>query len=91
MGLSPRSALLFLDEFGNNSLILKSLFQQEVHKRGVLFGAAHCISFSHTEDDIDMTLAAYYDALTILKAALDEDDIESKLEGTPIQPVFRPL
>lgn len=91
VGLSPRSALLFLDEFGNNSLILKSLFQQEVLKRGVLFGAAHCISFSHTEDDIDMTLAAYYDALTILKAALDEDDIESKLEGTPIQPVFRPL
>ena len=82
---------MFLDEYGNNSLLIKSLFQQEVLKRGVLFGAAHCISFSHSSEDIDMTLAAYFEALTILKSALEDGDIESKLEGTPIQPVFRPL
>ena len=91
IGLAPRTALLFLDEYGNSSLLVKSLFQQEVLKRGVLFSAAHCISYSHTPEDIDMTLAAYYEALEVLKKALEQGDIESMMEGTPVQPVFRAL
>jgi len=48
----------FLDREGSPSLLVKRLFQQEVLKRGVLFGATHCIAYSHSEEDIDMTLAA---------------------------------
>jgi len=91
IGLAPRTALLFQDEFGNNSLLLKSLFQQEVLKRGILFGAAHAVSYSHSPEDIDMTLAAYQEALLVLKKAVDTEDIESLLEGAPVKPVFRPL
>ncbi len=91
IGLAPRTALVFLDEYGNDSLLMKSLFQQEVLKRGVLFSAAHCVSYSHTADDIDMTLAAYFEALEVLKRAVETGDVESLLEGEPVKPVFRPL
>lgn len=90
VGLPPFSVPLFRDNEGRDSLLLKSLFQQEVMKRGILFGAAHVISYSHSVEDIDMTLAAYYDALQVLKKALDANDIESFLEGPPVRPVFRP-
>jgi len=90
LGLAPLTVPFFRDKSGNDSLLLKSLFQQESLKRGVLFGAAHSLSYSHSVEDIDMTLAAYYEALVLLKKALDSDDAESFLEGLPVQPVFRP-
>jgi len=89
VGLPPLTVPTFLDQNGNPSLLVKSLFQQEVLKRGVLFGAAHCISYSHSEEDIDMTLAAYLEALELLKAALDAGDLESSLDGPSIKQVFR--
>jgi glutamate-1-semialdehyde aminotransferase/spore coat polysaccharide biosynthesis protein SpsF (cytidylyltransferase family) len=90
VGLPALTVPTFLDQSGNPSLLLKSLFQQEAIKRGVLFGAAHCISYSHSETDIDMTLAAYYEALLMLKKALDIGDVESLLDGPPVSQVFRP-
>ena len=90
LGLAPLTVPFFRDKSDNDSLLLKSLFQQESLKRGILFGAAHSLSYSHSAEDIDMTLAAYYEALVLLKKALDSDDAESFLEGTPVQPVFRP-
>ena len=90
VGLPPLTVPTFLDRVGSPSLLLKCLFQQEVLKRGVLFRNAHCISYSHSEEDIDMTLAAYLEALEILKTALDSRDLESFLDGPPIQQVFRP-
>lgn len=91
IGLAPRTALLFQDGQGNDSLLLKSLFQQEVLKRGILFSAAHCVSFSHSPEDIDMTLAAYFEALEILRKAVKSGSPESYLEGEPVKAVFRPL
>ena len=91
IGLAPRTALVFQDEHGNDSLLLKSLFQQEVLKRGILFSVAHCVSYSHSPEDIDMTLAAYYEALEVLKKAIKTDNVESFMEGEPVKPVFRPM
>ena len=89
-GLPPFTLPVFKDQYGNDSLLLKSLFQQEVLKRGILFGAYHCVSYSHTADDIDMTLAAYHEALEVVKRAIGTGDVESFLEGAPVKPVFRP-
>jgi glutamate-1-semialdehyde 2,1-aminomutase/spore coat polysaccharide biosynthesis protein SpsF len=90
VGLPPLTVPTFVDQSGIPSLLLKSLFQQEVLKRGILFGASHCVSYSHSEADIDMTLAAYYEALVVLKQALETGDVESLLDGPPISAVFRP-
>jgi glutamate-1-semialdehyde 2,1-aminomutase/spore coat polysaccharide biosynthesis protein SpsF len=70
-------------------LVLKSLFQQECLKRGVLFSGAHNISFSHGPGDIDRTLRVYRTAMEILGQAIEKGDAGSRLEGPPVEPVFR--
>jgi glutamate-1-semialdehyde 2,1-aminomutase/spore coat polysaccharide biosynthesis protein SpsF len=89
IGLSPRTILTFKDESGHDSLLLKSLFQQECLKRGILFSGGHNICFSHTDADIDRTLRVYRTALEILAQAIGEGDVSDKLEGKPMEPVFR--
>ncbi len=89
IGLPPRTVILFEDANGEESLEMKTLFQQEAIKRGVLFSGNHNICYSHTDDDIENTLHAYDEALEILARAIKEKDIKSYIEGEIIQPVFR--
>lgn len=89
IGLAPRTVITFKDEEGTGSLPLQSLFQQECLKRGVLFAAGHNLCYSHSDQDVDHTLRVYRTALEILAQAIGEDDISDKLEGQPIEPVFR--
>jgi len=72
-----------------NGLEMKSLLQQELFKRGILWSGFHTISYSHSDADIEYTLKAYRDALPILKKALDEKNIGKYLKGIPVEPVFR--
>lgn len=89
VGLPPRTVITFKDESGEESLLLKSLFQQECLKRGVLFSGGQNICYSHTDSDIDHTLRVYRTAIEILAQALKSEDIQGKLEGELVQPVFR--
>jgi glutamate-1-semialdehyde aminotransferase len=89
-GNPPRSGLLFKDKVGEESLELRSLFLQETVKRGILFGGPIFISYSHTKEDIQKTLDASYEALRIVKKAIDEENVGKYLEGKVIKTVFRP-
>ncbi|MBI4354991.1 MAG: aminotransferase class III-fold pyridoxal phosphate-dependent enzyme [Candidatus Omnitrophica bacterium] len=91
LGRPPRTLVVFRDREGKESLALKSLFQQEVLKRGILFNGLQLPSAAHTEADIELTLGAFQEALAILREAVQDDSADRRLEGTPIQPVFRPL
>lgn len=91
IGYPVRSVVQFADDSSDASLLLKSIFQQEVIKRGILFAGYHNISFSHSDEDIQRTLEAYDHALQYLKNAMDEGRLEAALEGTMVQNVFRPL
>ncbi len=92
VGLSPRTFVAFSDIGCTSALLVKSLFQQEVLKRGVLsLSAAHCISLSHTKEDIEYTLGVYQEAFEVLEKAVREEAIIRQIEGRPIQPVFRPV
>jgi glutamate-1-semialdehyde 2,1-aminomutase/spore coat polysaccharide biosynthesis protein SpsF len=88
IGLPPRTVLSFSDG-GQQSLLYKSLFQQECIKRGVLTIGAHNVSFSHSAQDVDQTLRVYRSVLELLADAIDRHDIEDRLEGKPVQAVFR--
>jgi len=81
--------LTFADGAGAESLATKSLFQQEMIKRGILIAGGFNLCYAHSDDDIRRTLDACRDALTILARALKEDRVEASLEGPVIQPVFR--
>ena len=88
IGYPPRTVMEFV---GTESevLLMKSLFQQECVKRGVLFVGFHNISFSHTVADIDQSLRVYLSAMESLAEALRQDDLQSRIEGIPLSPVFR--
>jgi glutamate-1-semialdehyde 2,1-aminomutase/spore coat polysaccharide biosynthesis protein SpsF len=90
IGFPPRTVITFKDETGAESLVLKSLFQQECLKRGVLFSAAgHNICYSHSNADIERTLHVYRTAMEIVTEAIKSGDPLQSLEGQPVQPVFR--
>ena len=89
IGLPPRTVVTFKDETGSESLVLKSLFQQECLKRGVLFSGGHNVCYSHSNADIDHTLRAYRAATEIMAEAIRSGDPLQRLEGKPVQAVFR--
>ena len=77
------SGLVFRDSSGEASMGMKSLFMQETVKRGILFGGPVYISYSHTEAVVSLILDATYEALIVLKQAVDVENIdESKKIGT---------
>lgn len=87
-GYNWRSIISF-DAKAGDPLILKSLVQQEMIKRGVLWGGFHNMSFSHSDEDIEHTLNAYKEVLPILKKAVEDGNVKEMLRGKPVQPVFR--
>jgi glutamate-1-semialdehyde 2,1-aminomutase/spore coat polysaccharide biosynthesis protein SpsF len=89
VGLPPRTVIVFYDESERESLIVKSLFQQECLKRGVLFSGGQNICFSHSAEDVEYTLRVYRAAMEIVGDAIRRGQIAEKLEGAPVQPVFR--
>lgn len=88
VGYECRSLITF-DAKAGNPLELKSLVQQEMIKRRILWGGFHNMCFSHTDEDINYTLNAYREVLPILKMAVDENNVKAKLKGEPVAPVFR--
>ncbi len=77
------------DDKGGQGLLMKSLVQQELIRRGILWSGFHNMCYSHTEADLDYTLEAFGEVLAELKGALEAGDLASRLRGKPVQPVFR--
>jgi glutamate-1-semialdehyde 2,1-aminomutase/spore coat polysaccharide biosynthesis protein SpsF len=89
IGLPPRTIITFKNKKGQDDLLLKSLFQQECIRRGILFSGAHNICFSHSDRDVDYTLRVYNTALKIIKEAIHKNKVRKMLDGKPVEPVFR--
>jgi len=85
----PARGLIVFDDKGGQSLLMKSLVQQELLRRGVLWSGFHNMCYSHSAADLDHALAAYGEVLAELKGALETGNLESRLRGKPVQPVFR--
>jgi hypothetical protein len=68
---------------------MKSLVQQEMLARGVLWGGFHTMCLSHSDADVEQVLQGYREVLPILKDALDKGDVKARLRGEPVEPVFR--
>lgn len=78
----------FKDKTGQPNAGLRTLTQQEMIKRGVLFQGAFVPCFSHTEQDVQYFAEAMRQSLEVYKKALDEG-YEQYLVGEPAKPVFR--
>ncbi|HDY72274.1 MAG TPA: aminotransferase class III-fold pyridoxal phosphate-dependent enzyme [Nitrospirae bacterium] len=87
-GLDCRSFVTF-DASAGDPLEMKSLVQQEMIRRGVLWSGFHNICFSHRDEDIEYILNVYSEVLHVLKDAVSEGNVRGYIEGDPVEPVFR--
>ncbi len=81
--------MLFKDRNGADSLDYKTLFMQEMIKRGILFQGLFVAAYQHTRAEIDTTLQAIAECLDVYKAAIEAGTLEGYLVGEAIKPVFR--
>jgi glutamate-1-semialdehyde aminotransferase len=90
-GAAPRTVVEVREPEGEaRGMLAKSVLQQELLRRGVLFNGSNFISLAHTEEDLDLAIDAYGAALGRLAEGLP-DGLDAILEGSPVQPAFRPL
>lgn len=87
-GFGCRSIVTFAPKTGS-ALELKSLVQQEMIARGVLWSGFHNMSASHSDADVERVLAAYAEVLPILRDAVAKGRVSELLRGEPVEPVFR--
>ncbi len=88
IGHDARTLVTF-DAKAGDPLHQKSLVQQELIKRGVLWSGFHTLCYSHGMDEIGYLLAAYRQVLPILADAVATKDVAGRLRGKPVEPVFR--
>ena len=88
IGFNCRTMVTFTPDAGNG-LELKTLMQQEMIKRGVLWAGFHNMCYSHSNEDIAYTLSAYRLVLPIIKEAILSGDVKSYLKGEVLEAVFR--
>lgn len=76
-----------LDQKKERSQPFRTLFLQEIMKRGII-APSFVVSASHSDADIQQTVEAVAEALVVYQKALDEG-VEKYLVGRSVQPVFR--
>lgn len=89
IGLPPRTVIAFKYAHGIDTMELKTLFQQEAIKRGILCSGSHNICYAHSGEDIERTLQVYDEVLRIMAKAIAEGDIKKFIQGDIVKPVFR--
>jgi glutamate-1-semialdehyde aminotransferase len=88
-GLGPRTVMNFLTPAGEPWWELKSLFLQECVRRGMLFSGAHNMALAHGEPEVAFACRVYREVFPVVADAIRRGDIRSRLEGLPVEPVFR--
>ena len=90
IGYPCRTIISFDGQGVYDSLEMKSFFQQEMIRRGILWAAYHALTWSHKMEDIEYALAAYDEVLKLFRKIVDEKkNLRSQIEGLPVEPVFR--
>lgn len=83
-----RPVLTFLDHDGRPSMEHRTLFMQELIRKGVFLNWV-CPSFRHGDSELSQTLDACEAACSVYGRALEQKSVEGLLEGEPARPVFR--
>ena len=72
-----------------NPLIIKTYIQQEMIRMGILWQGNHNIMFAHKKEHLDYVLEAYFIVLKKSLELIQEGNIQNKLRGKPLEPIFR--
>lgn len=74
---------------GAQALLMKSFVQQEMIRRNILWSGFHTLCYAHTAEDLSAVVTAYEEVLPLLHAAVQNNALAARLEGIPLEPVFR--
>ncbi|HTE45389.1 MAG TPA: SDR family oxidoreductase [Gemmatimonadaceae bacterium] len=70
-------------------LVHKTLLQQEMIRRGILWSGGHVVSYSHTDQDAAFVVDVYAEVLPLIADAIRTGDARRHLRGATVEPVFR--
>lgn len=80
---------IFKGNDGKANSPLRTLFIQEMIKRGVLFQGIFLACYQTSMEDVAYFLKAYEESLVVYKQALDQGNTDGLLVGDACKPVFR--
>lgn len=89
IGYPVKSAFNFSDAGTATALEMKTYFQQECAKRGILFIGYHVPSYAHKERHIRKTLAVYDEVMRLFKREMTEGTLRKHLEGAVVTQIFK--
>jgi len=72
-----------------SAMQIKTLFLQEIFKRGVITIGTHNLSYAHSKQDIEQLANIYDELFLMIKKAIDEETLEKKLEVKPLELLFK--
>jgi glutamate-1-semialdehyde aminotransferase len=91
-GAAPRTVVVIAEPVpSERGLLARSVIQQEMAMRGVLFNGNNFICLAHSDEDLAQALEAYEAAFSRLADGMRGGDLEALLQGPPVQPAFRPV
>jgi glutamate-1-semialdehyde 2,1-aminomutase len=83
------SFMLFADVEPYSTFDIKTLFLQEMFKRGIYSLGTHNLSYAHSDMDIDVLLASYEEVLALIRDAVDQTNLHDRLDCIPLVPLFK--
>lgn len=89
VGLPPFTGIRFRSTNSAPPLLLRSLFQQEAIKRGVLTLGNHMLSVAHDQEIVAETLNIYRAVFETIGDAVQNGEVAERLEGPPVQAIIR--
>lgn len=83
------SFLLIQPGVNSSDYEMKTLFLQEMFKRGILTLGSHNLSSAHTYNDLEKLLEAYAEVLPLLVSADQNAQVKESLDCEPLKPLFK--
>lgn len=83
------SFLQFRDSAPYTVWQIKTLFIQEVFKRGIYTLGTHNMSYAHSEADVAHLLGCYEEVFALIADSLAQQNLERRLECEPLVPLFK--
>lgn len=72
-----------------STLEIKTLFLQEMFKRGILTLGTHNLSYAHKKQDIDKLLIVYAEVLPMIKTHIEQKTLLENIRGDILQLLFK--
>lgn len=91
IGYPAWPSMVCKDSEGTVSMPYKTLFLQEMIRRGFLFQGTFTFAHLHGDNEIDQTLEAFRESCFVYREAIESRTTDGRLVGDPIKPVFREI